>query len=175
MNVKKMRCIFMMSDQLIVTSICKRIRGFRSQQSLDFLDSNRFKLLIKISLDDADLIRDTIPLLHNVEEQLRSVQEDVNIISKIIDLAKLLRVEHSALTEMMETMYSTRNFQLKLLQEQMTSNPDLTTINLKVSTFNGIENLTIQFTNAEKRAIWENAFLEAKSNLSKCCYFKNRY
>lgn len=56
---------------------------------------------------------------------------------------------------------------MKQLQEQLISNPDLTTVNLKVTTFDGIETLTIQFANAEKRSMWESAFLEAKNSLSK--------
>ena len=100
MSENKMRCIFMMSDQLIVTSICKRFSTEYSRyqqftQSPDFLDTNRFKLLIKISLDDVDMAQDTVLLLHNVEEELRSAQEDVNIISKIIDLTKLIKADHS--------------------------------------------------------------------------------
>ena len=84
-------------------------------------------------------------------------------------------------------MYSQRVTNLKALQEQMTSNPDLTTVNLEVTTLyvyfsnlnktyffgfsEGIETFTIQFANAEKRALWENGFLEAKNVLSMLLIF----
>uniref|UniRef100_A0A7E4VUP9 DH domain-containing protein n=1 Tax=Panagrellus redivivus TaxID=6233 RepID=A0A7E4VUP9_PANRE len=169
-NVKKQRCIFMMSDQLIVTSISRKlaIRGssrYQYTQSPDFLDHNRFKLLIKISMYDVEIGQDTIPLLQNVEQQLRNAQEDVNIVAKIIDLSKLLKTDHDSLSDILETMYTERSQLLKALREQMTSNPDLTTVHLQVTTFDGIETFTIQFANAEKRALWENAFLEAKNAL----------
>lgn len=92
----------MMSDQMIVTSIYRRPminrgsgRNQTYSQSPDFLDNNRFKLLIKISLYDVEIGQDTIPLLQNAEQQLRNAQEDVNIFSKIIDLTKLLKTEHN--------------------------------------------------------------------------------
>ena len=92
----------MMSDQMIVTSIYRRPlinrgtgRSRTFSQSPDFLDSNRFKLLIKISLYDVEIGHDTIPLLQDVEQQLRNAQEDVNIVSKIMDLTKLLKTEHN--------------------------------------------------------------------------------
>uniref|UniRef100_A0A914YCE8 DH domain-containing protein n=1 Tax=Panagrolaimus superbus TaxID=310955 RepID=A0A914YCE8_9BILA len=171
-NEKKQRCIFMMSDQMIVTSIYRRPlitrgsgRGQTYSQSPDFLDNNRFKLLIKISLYDVEIGQDTIPLLQNAEQQLRNAQEDVNIVSKIMDLTKLLKSEHNKLSEHLDEMYTQRVTHLKALQDQMTSNPDLTTVNLQVTTFEGIETFTIQFPNAEKRALWENGFLEAKNVL----------
>uniref|UniRef100_A0A915ALU3 DH domain-containing protein n=1 Tax=Parascaris univalens TaxID=6257 RepID=A0A915ALU3_PARUN len=58
----KQRCLFLMSDQMIVTSVRRKSPATRSGrnsaplvQSPDFLDSNRFKLLFKISLDDIEI------------------------------------------------------------------------------------------------------------------------
>ncbi|CAD6188104.1 unnamed protein product [Caenorhabditis auriculariae] len=51
----KQRCFFMLSDQLLLTSVKKKAKmsvGKLSSQSMDFLENNRFKLLIKISLED---------------------------------------------------------------------------------------------------------------------------
>uniref|UniRef100_A0A1I7ZUV1 DH domain-containing protein n=1 Tax=Steinernema glaseri TaxID=37863 RepID=A0A1I7ZUV1_9BILA len=172
---KKQRCLFMMSDQLIVTSVRKKAVGGpaarlnKSQsfvQSPDFLDKNRFKLLIKISMDDVDIGRDTLSVLQETEKQLTNAKEDEKIISKMMDLAKLLKNENTPLTNLLEEIHSERKYRVKCLEDQMNSNPELTTVHLQVTTFDGVETLTVEFPNADKRTIWENAFLESKSALS---------
>lgn len=61
---------------------------------------------------------------------------------------------------------------LKGLNEQMTSNPDLTNVHLSVATANGMETVPLEFASADKRAVWENAFREAKNALCEWI-FKN--
>ncbi|CAJ0942174.1 unnamed protein product, partial [Mesorhabditis belari] len=54
----RQRCVFTCSDQLIVTSVRRKDHRLGRRpiiQSSDFLDSNRFKLLIKISLTDVEI------------------------------------------------------------------------------------------------------------------------
>ncbi|VDM45743.1 unnamed protein product [Toxocara canis] len=168
----KQRCLFLMSDQIILTSVRRKSPSTRSGrnsaslvQSADFLDSNRFKLLFKISLDDIEISKDSLSLLQSTELRLQAAQEDVNILNKMIELSKLLKSEHSALTTMLDNMRTERMQELRALQEQLTSDPELTTVHLQVTTINGIESLTIHFSNADKRAIWENALVEAKNAL----------
>ncbi|KAK0417089.1 hypothetical protein QR680_012828 [Steinernema hermaphroditum] len=174
---KKQRCLFMMSDQLIVTSVRRKAssglatRLNKSQsldysvQSPDFLDRNRFKLLIKISMDDIDIGKETLSILQQTEKQLTNAKEDEKIISKMMDLAKLLKNENTTLTNLLEEIHTERKYKLKCLEDQMNSNPDLTTVHLQVTTFDGVETLTVEFPNADKRTIWENSFLESKNAL----------
>ncbi|TKR77939.1 hypothetical protein L596_018826 [Steinernema carpocapsae] len=174
---KKQRCLFMMSDQLIVTSVRKKVtaggipRLNKSQsfdysvQSPDFLDKNRFKLLIKISMEDIEIGKETLSILQETEKQLVNAKEDEKIISKMMDLAKLLKSGNETLSNLLDEIHTERKYKLKCLEDQMNSNPDLTTVHLQVTTFDGVETLTVEFPNADKRTIWENAFLESKNVL----------
>ncbi|CAI2348204.1 unnamed protein product [Caenorhabditis sp. 36 PRJEB53466] len=70
------RCIFMLSDLLLVTSVKKKPKTMYNKlasQSMDFLESNRFKLLFKIALDDVQISKDTLSQLEEVERKLESV------------------------------------------------------------------------------------------------------
>uniref|UniRef100_A0A0M3IBV9 Rho guanine nucleotide exchange factor 17 n=1 Tax=Ascaris lumbricoides TaxID=6252 RepID=A0A0M3IBV9_ASCLU len=108
---------------------------------------------------------DSLSLLQSTELRLQTTQEDVNIISKMIELTKLLKNEHSALATMLDNMRTERMQDLRTIQEQLISDPELTTVHLQVTTINGIESLTLHFPNADKRAIWESALIEAKNAL----------
>ena len=56
----KERCMFLLSDLLLITSVKKRALK-KSQQAAnsahDFLDNHKFKLLMKISLDDLETVK----------------------------------------------------------------------------------------------------------------------
>uniref|UniRef100_A0A915AK93 DH domain-containing protein n=1 Tax=Parascaris univalens TaxID=6257 RepID=A0A915AK93_PARUN len=71
----------------------------------------------------------------------------------------------SALATMLDNMRTERMQDLRTIQEQLISDPELTTVHLQVTTINGIESLTLHFPNADKRAIWESALIEAKNAL----------
>uniref|UniRef100_A0AC35TRW8 DH domain-containing protein n=1 Tax=Rhabditophanes sp. KR3021 TaxID=114890 RepID=A0AC35TRW8_9BILA len=174
---RKARCIFMMSDQLIVTSVRrkpgsnnnyhygKNIKSFFNAQSPDFLNQNRFKLLMKISLSDVEVGKDTLPLLQGVKKELKVVQEDCSILNKMIDLSKLLGSTNQDLATILEDNYLDKIRKQKGLEERMSIDANLTSVDLNVVTFNGIENLNIQFSNADKRSIWESNLTDSKHAL----------
>ncbi|VDD95136.1 unnamed protein product [Enterobius vermicularis] len=169
-NGSKQRCLFLMSDQLIVTSVRRKspsARSFRSIPSTirtgDFLESNRFKLLFKISLDDVEIGKETLSLLQQTELRIRNTQEDLNIINKMIELSKLLREEHKEITDSLDHMRTSTMHEVRILQDQLVSDQELTTVHLQVTTINGVEPLTLHFPNAEKRASWEKALFSVAS------------
>uniref|UniRef100_A0A1I7X8G3 DH domain-containing protein n=1 Tax=Heterorhabditis bacteriophora TaxID=37862 RepID=A0A1I7X8G3_HETBA len=91
---KKQRCVFTLSDQLVLTSVRRKNparNGRLITQSTDFLDSNRFKLLIKISLDDVEIAKDTLAMLQETESAIDAVREDEKVIRKVIELANLIK------------------------------------------------------------------------------------
>lgn len=77
------------------------------------MDSNRFRLLLKISIDDVQIAKgsfdllgalvmqicfnnhvvfaDTLGILHEAENAIETVKEDEKVIKKIIELANLLK------------------------------------------------------------------------------------
>uniref|UniRef100_A0A8R1U228 DH domain-containing protein n=1 Tax=Onchocerca volvulus TaxID=6282 RepID=A0A8R1U228_ONCVO len=162
-NQNKQRCLFLMSDQIIVTNV--RGKSSTSFHSSDFLDNNRFKLLFKISLDDVVIAKDTLSLLHAAEIELQNVQEDINIVKKMTELSKLLKKPNIELTNMLDNLEIEMMRRKRLLQEQLTSDPLLTIVQLQITTTNGVGVLVIQFPNADRRAIWEHALIKAKTAL----------
>uniref|UniRef100_A0A914XSD8 DH domain-containing protein n=1 Tax=Plectus sambesii TaxID=2011161 RepID=A0A914XSD8_9BILA len=169
---KKERCLFLMSDQIIVTSVKRKSSGglrkagsFVSSPNTDFLDNNKFKLLMKISLEDVEIGRNTLPLLNRAQNELSSAQEDLKILDKITDLAKLLSVENSSLKGTVSDMQTAMRTCLMEKQDEMANDPVLTSLDLLVTTEEGIETFAIRFHNAEKRAAWEITFNNAKSAL----------
>ncbi|KAM3723534.1 Rho guanine nucleotide exchange factor [Dirofilaria immitis] len=162
-NQNKQRCLFLMSDQIIVTNVKRKSPP--SFHSPDFLDNNRFKLLFKISLDDVVISRDTLSLLHTTEIELQNVQEDINIINKMIELSKLLKKPNTELTNMLDNLETEMINRKRVLQKQLTSDPLLTIVQLQVTTTNGVGVLIIQFPSADLRAVWENALMKAKTAL----------
>uniref|UniRef100_A0A0R3RQH3 DH domain-containing protein n=1 Tax=Elaeophora elaphi TaxID=1147741 RepID=A0A0R3RQH3_9BILA len=159
----KQRCLFLMSDQIIVTNV--RRKSPPSFHSPDFLDNNRFKLLFKISLDDVVIAKDTLSLLHTTEMELQNAQEDINIVNKMNELSKLLNKPNIELANMLDNLETETMRRKRVLQEQLTSDPLLTIVQLQVTTTNGVGILTMQFPSADRRAMWENAFIKAKNVL----------
>ncbi|CAI4224703.1 unnamed protein product [Auanema sp. JU1783] len=165
---KQQRCVFTLSDQLLLTSVKRKNpnrNGKLITQSADFLDSNKFKLLIKISLDDVQIGKDTLAMLQETESAIESVREDEKVIKKIIELANLLKSNKEKLMGILDEVDSDNSKRLRSLTDQMTTNPDLTTVQLSVATINGLEIVPLEFGNAEKRAAWECAFRETKASL----------
>ncbi|KIH53749.1 hypothetical protein ANCDUO_16112 [Ancylostoma duodenale] len=165
---KRQRCVFTLSDQLVLTSVRRKNPMKNSRlitQSADFLDSNRFKLIIKISLDDVEIAKDTLKVLQETEQTIDVAREDEKVIRKVIELANLIKGNKEKLMNVLEEMDSENTLRLRSLNEQMTSNPELTTVYLAVATVNGVETVPLEFGNAEKRAVWETAFREAKTAL----------
>uniref|UniRef100_A0A915PZP2 DH domain-containing protein n=1 Tax=Setaria digitata TaxID=48799 RepID=A0A915PZP2_9BILA len=159
----KQRCLFLMSDQIIVTNVKRK--PLPSYHSPDFLNNNRFKLLFKISLDDVVIAKDTLSLLHTTEMELQNVQEDINVVNKMTELSKLLKKPNVELRKMLENLETEAMHRKRILQEQLASDPLLTIVQLQVTTMNGIGILVIQFPSADRRAVWENALIKAKTAL----------
>ncbi|VDN03291.1 unnamed protein product [Thelazia callipaeda] len=177
----KQRCLFLMSDQIIITSVRRKLPPSRnnsnsnfSLQSSDFLDNNRFKLLFKISLDDVVIAKDTLSLLHAAEQEMQSAQEDINIVNKMVALSKMLKKSNIELTNILNNLENETLHRRNALQKQLTSNPDLTTVQLQIKTTNGNGMLIIQFPNSDRRAVWENALIEAKTNLKNTMHNEER-
>ncbi|CAG9530381.1 unnamed protein product [Cercopithifilaria johnstoni] len=159
----KQRCLFLMSDQIIVTNVKRK--SSLSFHAPDFLDNNRFKLLFKISLDDVVIAKDTLSLLHTAEMELQNAQEDIDIVNKMNELSKLLKKPNIELANMLDNLETETMHRKRILQEQLTSDPLLTIVQLQVTTMNGVGLLVIQFPSADRRAIWENEFIKAKTSL----------
>ncbi|KHJ92527.1 hypothetical protein OESDEN_07582 [Oesophagostomum dentatum] len=104
-------------------------------------------------------------MLQETEQTIDVVKEDEKVIRKVIELANLIKGNKEKLMGILDEMNTENTLRLRSLSEQLTSNPDLTTVHLSVATANGMETVPIEFGNAEKRAAWETAFREVKTAL----------
>ncbi|VDM52186.1 unnamed protein product [Angiostrongylus costaricensis] len=112
---KRQRCVFTLSDQLVLTSVRRK-------------NSTRNTKLMYVKI-------------------------------------RLLSFFFQKLLSILEEMDTENTLRLRSLNEQMLSNPDLTTVHLAVATTNGLETVPLEFGSAEQRAVWETAFRESKAAL----------
>ncbi|CAB3403312.1 unnamed protein product [Caenorhabditis bovis] len=95
-DTRRERCVFMLSDLLLVTSVKKKQKLSTSKlttQSMDFLENNRFKLLIKIALEDVQIAKDTLSQLEDVQQKLETSKEDDRVLKKMLQLCSLLKCD----------------------------------------------------------------------------------
>ncbi|KAF1762289.1 hypothetical protein GCK72_010551 [Caenorhabditis remanei] len=100
-GTERERCVFMLSDLLLVTSVKKKAKVMYTKMtshSMDFLESNRFKLLYKIALEDVQISKDTLSQLEAVERKLESSREDDRVLKKMSQLCSLLKCEKKVKT-----------------------------------------------------------------------------
>ncbi|PAV66150.1 hypothetical protein WR25_20958 isoform A [Diploscapter pachys] len=167
-EVRKQRCMFMLSDQLVLTSV-RRKQNNKSGKfitpSADFLESNRFKLLIKISLDDVEIARDTLSILKDTENSLEVIKEDDKVVKKMIQLVKLLKDNREKLSGVLEEIDIENAMKMRRISERLNNDAELATVHLSVITEYGIETVAFEFTNAERRSQWEATFKDTKTAL----------
>nr|CAD7427363.1 unnamed protein product [Timema monikensis] len=186
-GTKKERVIFLFSDLLIITSIKRRTGTIRKPSTYaclthlvawvdmigyalncpgsvtSLLEANKYKLLMRIPLDDLEVVKAKDENLRRMLREMEHLAEDVATLTQVSELVSTLHCPHSHLEESVREMLSALN---KQLQDRQTSDSQLSYLELTVNTQNGIENISIVFTKPEKRTIWEESFNEAKQKLA---------
>nr|CAD7452222.1 unnamed protein product [Timema tahoe] len=168
-GTKKERVIFLFSDLLIITSIKRRTGTIRKPSTncpgsvTSLLEANKYKLLMRIPLDDLEVVKAKDENLRRMLREMEHLAEDVATLTQVSELVSTLHCPHSHLEESVREMLSALN---KQLQDRQTSDSQLSYLELTVNTQNGIENISLVFTKPEKRTIWEESFNEAKQKLA---------
>lgn len=167
-GTRKERALFLFSDLLLVTSMKRKSGTIRKaspgQGSVtSSLDANKYKLLMKISLDDLDIVKAKDESLKQMMVEIENLTEDVSVLNQINELTWTLHCTHHALDEVIKDMFEKLN---KQLVEQQNSDSQLSCLDLTLSTSNGLETMSIVFSKPEKRASWEESFNEAKHKLA---------
>ncbi|XP_024084629.1 rho guanine nucleotide exchange factor 17 isoform X2 [Cimex lectularius] len=164
---RKDRALFLFNDLLVITSIKRRSGTIRkTPQSMpgsvvNTLEGNKFKLLMKIPLDDLEIVKDdTVRKMLKEMEQLNS---DVSTLSQMAELVTTLHCPHSQLEENVREMLSALN---KQLTERHAADSQLSYLELTINTHSGMENIALIFSKPEKRTIWEETFNGAKQRLA---------
>ncbi|KAL1131698.1 hypothetical protein AAG570_011311, partial [Ranatra chinensis] len=164
---RKDRALFLFSDLLVITSIKRRSGTIRKPSQncpgsiVNTLEANKYKLLMKIPLDDLEIVKDD-----NVRRMLKEMEQltaDVATLSQMAELVATLHCPHTQLEESVREMLAALN---KQLTERHAADSQLSYLELMINTQNGIENIAVIFSKPEKRTCWEEIFSEAKQRLA---------
>ncbi|XP_042237395.1 rho guanine nucleotide exchange factor 17-like isoform X2 [Homarus americanus] len=165
---RKERCLFLFSDLLVITAIKRRSGTIRKGSSLPFtllssLEANKFKLFKFIPLDELDIARSRDESVKKLVRELETLQEDLQTLEHISKLTKTLRCPRGPMEDSVQDMITQVQ---KQLAERHGADSQLMELELTITTQEGMENLTFMFSSAEKRAMWEEAFNDAKHKLA---------
>lgn len=96
-------------------------------------------------------------------KEIEHLEEDLSSLNQISDIASSLHSNHQTLDEVVRDMIGSVN---KQLIDKQSNDTQLLSLDLTVTTQEGIDNLTIIFPTSDKRSRWEEAFNEAKQKLA---------
>ncbi|GFY51373.1 rho guanine nucleotide exchange factor 17 [Trichonephila inaurata madagascariensis] len=174
LGTKKERCLFLFSDILLITSIKRRSTAMRkpsatptsspSQSPFSVLDSNKYKLLTKFSIDSMEIAKSNDVSLKRAMRDIATLEEDIHILNQIKDLVGKLSSHHQTLEDVVRDL---TNGVSKQMLEKQNNDYSLISLEMTITTQERVESLTIQFTSPERRAVWSAAFSEAKQRLGR--------
>ncbi|XP_076261494.1 rho guanine nucleotide exchange factor 17-like isoform X3 [Rhynchophorus ferrugineus] len=165
---KKERALFLFTDLLLITGIKRRSGtinkkgGQNSSTTASNLDGNKYKLIMKVPLEDVEIIRSKDENLRQLQIEVDNLNEDIAVLSQITELSLTLHCNHSNLDDMVKEML---NNLTKNLQLQQNSDLQLCVLDLTVITQNGLEMVSIVFPKAEIRSSWEETLNDCKAKL----------
>ncbi|XP_065165662.1 rho guanine nucleotide exchange factor 17 isoform X2 [Atheta coriaria] len=168
----KERALFLFSDLLLITSIKRRsgttrkpvtISGVPGSQGsvASTLEANKYKLLMKISLEELEIVRAKDENFRQMMLEIEKLTEDIGTLNQIQDLVWSLHRGHGQLDEIVREMLGNMS---KQLNEQQNSDSQLCCLDLSVTT--SAELVSLVFAKPDKRASWEESFNEAKHKLA---------
>uniref|UniRef100_A0A1B6E9V0 DH domain-containing protein n=1 Tax=Clastoptera arizonana TaxID=38151 RepID=A0A1B6E9V0_9HEMI len=166
---RKERAFFLFSDLLIITSIKRRSGTIRKSSTncpgtvASALEANKYKLLMKVSLDDLEIVKAKDESVRRMMREMDNLVEDVATLSQMSELVSTLHCPHSQLEDNIREMLSALN---KQLVERQNNESQLSYLELMLNTQSGIDNISIIFSKPDKRSSWEEAFNEAKQRLA---------
>ena len=136
-GTRKERALFLFSDLLLVTSIKRRSGTMKRPITVGQgtvainLDANKYKLLMKVPLQDLEIIRAKDENLRQMIMEIENLTEDISTLNQINDLAWSLHCPHGQLDEIIKEMVSNVN---KQLVDQQNSDSQLSCLDLTIST-----------------------------------------
>lgn len=136
-GTRKERALFLFSDLLLVTSIKRRSGTMRRPPPIgqgsvtSTFEANKYKLLMKIALDDLEIVRARDENLRQMMIEIENLTEDIGILNQINELAWSLHCSHGALEDVIKDMLTNLN---KQLAEQQNSDSQLSCLDLTLNT-----------------------------------------
>ncbi|XP_055604092.1 uncharacterized protein LOC129752331 [Uranotaenia lowii] len=168
-QTRKERGFFLFNDLLVITSIKRRSGTIRKNNVTclgsvaSTLDTNKYKFLTKISLDDLEIVKSKDENVRRIMREIENLSEDSTKLLQISELAASLRCPHQLLEEAIRDLQ--REVQ-RQLSERQTNDAQLNILELTLNSSNGTQNMTVVFSKPDKRSQWEEVFTEAKQKLA---------
>ncbi|XP_046669162.1 rho guanine nucleotide exchange factor 17-like isoform X2 [Homalodisca vitripennis] len=166
---RKERALFLFSDLLVVTSIKRRSGTIRKPSTncpgtiASTLEANKYKLLMRIPLDDLEIVKEKDENVRRMLREMEHLREDVQALGQMCELVASLHCPHSQLESDVRDMHSALSRQLT---ERQNTDSQLSYLELMLNTQNGVDNLSVIFSKPDKRSSWEETFNEAKQRLA---------
>ncbi|KAL6438915.1 hypothetical protein ACFW04_003755 [Cataglyphis niger] len=169
-GTRKERALFLFSDLLVITSIKRRSGTIRKPSTstcpnslVGLLDANKYKMLMRIPLDDLEVMKAKDENLRRMAREVDYLREDCTKLTQLQELAATLHGAKQQLEDLIKDMLSQAQRQLA---ERNAAHSQLACLELTLNTQAGIENISVMFAKPDKRASWEESFNEAKQKLA---------
>ncbi|KHJ42575.1 RhoGEF domain protein, partial [Trichuris suis] len=164
------RCLFLFSDLLLITTVTAKAGAGMTKATQratpgitrNFFETRKFKLLLKLSLQDLCVVDNNKQLIMKVKEEISNLQEDLRVAGKLAELTMLLKVDHRTVSKEVENLVDFIKVTLGSRHEELIKDRSLTSLNLLVTTEFGNEPLLVTFKSTDNRLTWERNFEEAK-------------
>ncbi|XP_035737041.1 uncharacterized protein LOC118448187 isoform X3 [Vespa mandarinia] len=169
-GTRKERALFLFSDLLVITSIKRRSGTIRKPSTsscpnslVSLLEANKYKMLMRIPLDDLEVMKAKDENLRRMAREVDHLREDCATLSQLQELAATIHGSKAQLEDLIKDMLCQAQRQLA---ERNAAHSQLACLELTLNTQSGIENISVVFTKPDKRASWEESFNEAKQKLA---------
>ncbi|PBC28241.1 Rho guanine nucleotide exchange factor [Apis cerana cerana] len=127
------------------------------------LEANKYKMLMRIPLDDLEVMKAKDENLRRMAREVDHLREDCATLTQLQELASTLHSAKQQLEDLIKDMLGQAQRQLA---ERNAAHSQLACLELTLNTQAGIENISVMFTKPDKRASWEESFNEAKQKLA---------
>ncbi|XP_031626312.1 uncharacterized protein LOC116342734 [Contarinia nasturtii] len=167
---RKERGFFLFNDLLIITSIKRRSGTIKKPSTTcpmsvaSTLDTNKYKLLMKICIEDLDIIKAKDENVRKIMKEIEHLTEDCTKLQQVLDITLSLRCQHQTIEE------NVRELQKELqrqLSERQSNDSQLCLLELGLTQSGGqLQHITVVFPKSEKRTQWEKMFNEVKMKIT---------
>ncbi|CAG0882417.1 unnamed protein product, partial [Cyprideis torosa] len=168
LGTRRERALFLFSDLLLICSIKRRGGTQRrlavTHKSASALEGNKYKLLVKIALENMDIAKAKDENLRKLLREVSAAEADLSILNQMADLVSSLHAPHAALDEALNSLSSSLN---KQLQEKQGAENQLLCVDVSVTSQDGsVDVLQLNFLSPENRSRWEETFMDAKQKIA---------
>ncbi|XP_039288297.1 rho guanine nucleotide exchange factor 17 isoform X2 [Nilaparvata lugens] len=174
---RKERMLFLFSDMLLITSIKRRSGTIRKPSATcpgslaSILEANKYKVLLKLSLDDLEIVKAKDENVRRLLKEMEHLLEDVQTVNQMSELMAGLHCAHAQLDEALRELSAGLG---KQLAERQSADSQLSFLEIIFQSDSGVENISLVFSKPDIRSSWEESVNEAKQRLAAVSVVRRR-